>query len=163
MTGALKRSSIVLIGWGLWLGCLTAIQAAFHPRPFVAWFIHGLLGGASFACLVTGGAMFVTDVIRRPRAHPIDALVETSAATATLVSGLALALWGANFGLWAAFIGAGIALGGAGGMLREERARRRAIRWARQRRRAHQRASGAATGGVSGPSAGRVSPGEGRP
>lgn len=127
MSRALRRSAVVLIAWGLWLGALTAIQAAFVVQPFVKWFLVGLLGGASFAVLTCGVAVLVRDLLRRRATLPVSTIVESSAATVTIVAGVALAILGANFGLWAAAIGGGLALLGVGGIVREERARRRAL------------------------------------
>jgi len=131
MTRAARRSAIVLLGWGLWLGALTAIQAIFVMQPFVRWFVTGLLGGASFACLLCGLAVLARDLLRRGPELPIIALVESSAATVIFVAGFALALLGANFGLWAAYIGGTVALVGIAGLAREERGRRRSLSRAR--------------------------------
>ena len=60
----------------------------------------------------SGGARLVTD---------------SSFATATLVAGVALALIGAGFGLWLILIGVGVGVLGLGGVVREQRARGRAL------------------------------------
>jgi hypothetical protein len=124
----MKRAAVVLLGWGGWLGALTAVQLAFapvHPRSVGLHPIeYEMLGGASAACLLAGLALWWLDARRgeleRPRALP-----DTSLAAACLAAGLALALLGAGFGLWLILIGAGIVALGAGGLVREQRARRR--------------------------------------
>jgi hypothetical protein len=121
---SLRRAAIVIIGWGLLLGLATAVQAPFGPRIVE----YGLLGGASAACLAIGLAMWLHDARRRLALERARALAEDSFATVTLVAGLALALVGAGFGLWLVLIGAGVAGLGLGGLVREERARRRAWR-----------------------------------
>jgi MFS family permease len=144
MSHALRRAAIVLIVWGLWLGCLTAVQPWFHPQSLVQWFLYGLLGGASFCCVFTGVAMLLHDLRRRGRAQIcLRALVEESATTAVAVAGLAIALLGANFGLWMVYTGAGLGALGLAGIVREERARRRTLAWARERFGPHGRPIGA--------------------
>jgi hypothetical protein len=122
----LKRAGIVLIGWGTWLGVMTAVQAAFRTikGPFgVRWIETAMLGGAALACVLGGVVLWALDVragnAERPRVLSSDSL-----ATATLVAGLALALLGAGFGLWLILIGAGVGALGAGGLVRETLARR---------------------------------------
>jgi hypothetical protein len=120
-----RRAAIVLLGWGAWLGVLTAVQTPFGPRTIEV----EMLGSASAACLVAGAVVWALDA-RRSRAvrGPEQRLLtDSSVACAVLVSGLALALLGAGFGLWLILIGAGVAALGAGGLAREARARRRAL------------------------------------
>jgi O-antigen/teichoic acid export membrane protein len=117
----ITRAAIVLIAWGAWLGVATAAQAPFHPHVIE----YALLGGASAATLLCGLLLWVVDAHERDRR--VRAIPGGSIATATLVSGLALALIGAGFGLWLILIGAGVAALGAAGLVREERARRRAL------------------------------------
>jgi hypothetical protein len=123
----LRRASIVLLGWGVWLGVLTALQAPFRTikGPLgVHWIEAAMLGGAALACFVGGLLIWALDARagagERPRLVASD-----SVATATLVAGLALALLGAGFGLWLILIGAGLAALGLGGLMREALARRR--------------------------------------
>ena len=113
----------MLLGWGGWLGLATAVQAPFHSHVIE----YGLLGAASAATLLTGVALWAFDA-RRSAAPQRMAIPHSSASTVTLVSGLGVALVGAGFGLWLILIGAGVAALGAGGLVREERARRRALR-----------------------------------
>jgi hypothetical protein len=121
---AARRAAIVLIGWGLLLGAATAVQTPFGPRIIE----YGLLGGASAACLAVGMAMLARDALRHPPPDPPRALADDSFATVALVLGAALALIGAGFGLWLILIGAAVAMLGVGGLMREARARRRALR-----------------------------------
>lgn len=123
----MKRGPIVLLGWGLWLGVMTALQAPFRSikGPFVVHWIEAvMLGAAAAACLLVGLMLWALDsrhgVSERPRVLASDSL-----ATATLIAGLALALLGAGFGLWLILIGAGVSALGGGGLVREMLARRR--------------------------------------
>lgn len=123
----MRRASIVLIAWGLWLGALTAVQAAFRSvrGPLgVHWIEAAMLGGAATACLLGGVLLWALeargDGAERPRV-----LASDSVATTTLIAGLALALLGAGFGLWLILIGAGVSAMGLGGLVRETLARRR--------------------------------------
>lgn len=124
----MRRAAIVLLGWGAWLGVMTAVQLAFAPvRPHSVGLHpieYEMLGAASGACLLTGLALWWLDVRRTVSQGP-QALPESSIAAATVAGGLALALLGAGFGLWLILIGAGVTVLGAGGLVREQRARRR--------------------------------------
>jgi hypothetical protein len=125
-----RRGAIVLVGWGLWLGLMTAAQAPFRSikGPFgVHWIEAAMLGGAAAACVLAGLILWALDAQRggagaqeRPRL-----LASDSFATATLIAGLALALLGAGFGLWLILIGVGVSALGGGGLVREALARRR--------------------------------------
>jgi hypothetical protein len=124
-----RRAAIVLLGWGAWLGVLTAVQAPFGPRSIEV----EMLGSASGACLLAGGVLWLLDAraararAQRRAAPERELLSDSSVASAGLVCGLALALLGAGFGLWLVLIGAGVTGLGAGGLVREARARRRAL------------------------------------
>jgi hypothetical protein len=123
----MRRAAIVLVAWGTWLGVWTGAQAAFRSikGPFgVHWIEAVLLGSAAAASVLVGLALWTLDS-RDGGAEPPRALAMDSFATATLCAGLALALLGAGFGLWLILIGAGVAALGAGGLVREQRARRR--------------------------------------
>jgi hypothetical protein len=122
-----RRAAIVLLGWGAWLGVMTAAQAPFRSikGPFgVHWIEAAMLGGAAAACVLLGLVLWALDA-RASEREPARALASDSVATATLVAGLALALLGAGFGLWLVLIGAGVAALGVGGLVRETRARKR--------------------------------------
>jgi hypothetical protein len=125
----MRRAAIVLVAWGIWLGVWTGAQAAFRSikGPFgVHWIEAVLLGSAAAASVLVGLALWALDSHNADAdAEPPRALTSDSFATATLCAGLALALLGAGFGLWLILIGAGVAALGAGGLVREERARRR--------------------------------------
>ena len=122
----MKRAAVVLLVWGGWLGIWVAVQAAFihatFPERTIQWV---MLGGASAAVLVGGAIVWRLD--RRLEAgEPVTRLLaDESAASAALVVGLAVALVGASFGPWLILIGAGVAAFGLGGIVREQRARRR--------------------------------------
>jgi hypothetical protein len=124
-----KRAAVVLLAWGAWLGAWTAVQSLFihatFPERTIQWV---MLGGAAAATLAAGVIVWRLD-------HRLDAgepasrlLTDQSVASATLVVGLAVALVGASFGLWLILIGAGVAAFGLGGLVREQLARRRAVR-----------------------------------
>lgn len=123
----MRRASIVLLGWGVWLGVLTAVQAPFRAikGPLgVHWIEAAMLGGAALACFV--GGLFIWAIDARAGAGERSRLVSNdSFATTTLIAGLALALLGAGFGLWLILIGAGVTALGLGGLVREGLARRR--------------------------------------
>jgi hypothetical protein len=122
----MRRAGIVLIAWGLWLGALTAAQAAFRSirGPLgVHWIEAAMLGGTAGACVLAGLVLWALDArsgeVERPRVVSTN-----SVATATFIAGLALTLVGAGFGLWLILIGAGVSALGLGGLAREARARR---------------------------------------
>jgi hypothetical protein len=112
----------VLIGWGLWLGVLTAVQVVFAPKPIQV----SIPAVASAVCVLTGLVVWALDV-RQARGERPRLITDSSVATVALVVGLALALVGAGFGLWLILIGAGITALGVGGVVREQRARSRAL------------------------------------
>lgn len=123
----MRPTGMVLIAWGLWLGVLTAVQAAFRSirGPLgVHWIEAAMLGGAAGACVLAGLVLSALDArsgeVERPRVVSTD-----SVATAALIAGLALTLLGAGFGLWLILIGAGVSALGLGGLACEAIARRR--------------------------------------
>ncbi|HTZ87441.1 MAG TPA: hypothetical protein VMB05_12310 [Solirubrobacteraceae bacterium] len=123
----MRRASIVLLGWGTWLGALTALQAPFRVinGPLgVHWIEAAMLGGAALACFVAGLVVWAIDA-RAGAGERSRLVANDSLATATLVAGLTLALLGAGFGLWLILIGAGVTALGLGGLVREGLARRR--------------------------------------
>jgi hypothetical protein len=123
----MRRAAVVLLGWGLWLGVLTGVQAAFRSvhGPFgVHWIEAALLGCAAAACMLCGLVLWLLDS-RAGESEQPRVLAGDSVATATLVAGLALALLGAGFGLWLILIGVAVSALGFGGLVREARARRR--------------------------------------
>lgn len=123
----MRRAAIVLIGWGAWLGVLTALQLPFRAieGPLgVHWIEAAMLGGAGLACAIGGFVLWALDA-RAGAGERARLLTSDSVATATLVGGLALALLGAGFGLWLILIGAGVSALGLGGLVREALARRR--------------------------------------
>jgi peptidoglycan biosynthesis protein MviN/MurJ (putative lipid II flippase) len=120
-----RRAAFVLLGWGAWLGALTALQLPFDPRGIELV----MLGGAAAACLSCGLVLWTLE--RRRSGPPAEVALapRSSVAAATLACGGALALLGAGFGLWLILIGVGLAALGAGGLARELRGRRRAAQW----------------------------------
>jgi len=118
----MKRAAIWLLAWGSWLGVLTAVQAAFAPK-LIQFAIPGV---ASAACIASALAMWTSDS-RHVRGEGARLVTDSSFATATLVAGAALALIGAGFGLWLILIGVGVGVLGVGGIVREQRARGRAL------------------------------------
>ncbi|HEX3910114.1 MAG TPA: hypothetical protein VHW67_05365 [Solirubrobacteraceae bacterium] len=123
----MRRSGIVLIAWGSWLGVMTGVQAAFrsiHGPLGIHWIEAAMLAGAATACVLCGLTLWALDARAGQQERP-RALAADSVATATLVAGVALVLLGAGFGLWLILIGAGVAALGLGGLVRETLARRR--------------------------------------
>ncbi|HWF32382.1 MAG TPA: hypothetical protein VG188_07485 [Solirubrobacteraceae bacterium] len=123
----MRRGGVVLLAWGLWLGVLTAVQAAFRSvhGPFgVHWIEAAMLGATAVACVLAGLLLWMLDSRGGSRERP-RLLAGDSVATATLIAGLALALLGAGFGLWLVLIGVGVGSFGLGGLVRETLARRR--------------------------------------
>jgi len=121
-----KRAAIVFAVWGAWLGVWTAVQLLFlHatlPERTIEWV---MLGGAAAATLVTAA---VIRGLGGRRQEATQLITRDSTASATVAVGLAVLLVGASFGLFLILIGAGVTLLGLGGIVREERARRRASR-----------------------------------
>jgi hypothetical protein len=120
----MRRSAIVFVAWGLWLGVWTAVQLLFlkatFPERTIQWV---MLGGAAAGATATGVAVWRLG--RTRRAAPTQLIADESAATAALAVGVAVALVGASFGLFLLLIGAGIASLGLGGLVREQIARGR--------------------------------------
>lgn len=119
----MRRAAVVLLGWGVWLGALTALQAVFAPK-LIQFSIPAVAGAA---CVTAGLVLWALDArhgqVERPRL-----ITDSSLATVTLVVGLAVVLLGAGFGLWLILIGAGITALGFGGVVREQRARTHTLR-----------------------------------
>ncbi|HEX5307563.1 MAG TPA: hypothetical protein VFW38_00615 [Solirubrobacteraceae bacterium] len=118
----MRRAAIVLIGWGVWLGALTTLQAVFEPK-LIQFSIPAI---ASTACVIAGIVVWSLDTHRGSQERT-RLITDSSLATVTLIVGLAVALLGAGFGLWLILIGAGIAALGFGGVVREQRARTRTL------------------------------------
>lgn len=121
----MRRGALVLAAWGAWLGIWTAVQLFFlhgaFPERTIQWV---MLGGASTAAVVTGAGIWVLGA--RERAGGGEQLITSeSAASATVAVGLAIVLVGTSFGLFLLLIGGGVTLLGLGGVVREQRARRR--------------------------------------
>jgi hypothetical protein len=119
----MRRAAVVLIGWGLWLGALTALQAVFAPK-LIQFSIPAV---ASAACVAGGLVLWALDA-REGQDESPRLTTDSSLATVTLIVGVAVSLLGAGFGLWLILIGAGITALGLGGVVREQRARTRTLR-----------------------------------
>jgi hypothetical protein len=123
-----KRAAIVFAAWGAWLGVWTAVQLLFlhatFPERTIQWV---MLGGAAAAALLTGAAIWRVGGRRSPPGAS-QLITSESAASAVLAVGLGILLVGASFGLFLLLIGAGVSVAGLGGLIREERARRRLTR-----------------------------------
>jgi hypothetical protein len=119
----MRRAAVVLLGWGLWLGVLTGLQAAFAPKLIQV----SIPVVASSVCVIAGLVLWALDVRQGQDERP-RLITDGSLATVALVLGVAVALLGAGFGLWLILIGAGILALGLGGVVREQRARARALR-----------------------------------
>ena len=121
----MRRSAVVFVAWGLWLGVWTAVQLLFlHatlPERTIQWV---MLGGAAAGALTSGAAVWRLGRARRTR-ETVQLITDDSAATAAFAVGLAVALVGASFGLFLLLIGGGIAVLGLGGLVREQIARGR--------------------------------------
>lgn len=104
---------IVLLGWGLLLVALAALQLAFSPHLIEI----ALLGGAGLACVTVAG---LTTLRRTPLA-PESARVTRSGATVGLALGIALMAFGAEAGQWLILLGAGAAFLGLVGLVAERR------------------------------------------
>lgn len=118
----MKRAAIWLLAWGVWLGILTAVQAVFAPK-LIQFAIPAV---ASMIGIAAGLTLWASDA-HGPGSERPRLISDTSFATVTLVAGAALVLLGGAFGLWLILIGVGIATVGLGGIVREQRARGRAI------------------------------------
>lgn len=124
----MRRAAVVFVAWGTWLGIWTAVQLVFRhatfPERTIQWV---MLGGAAAASLATGAALWRLGA-RPERADEPRLITGESTASATVAVGAAIVLVGSSFGLFLLLIGGGLTLLGLGGVVREERARRRASR-----------------------------------
>jgi hypothetical protein len=117
-----KRAAVWLLAWGVWLGMLTGVQAVFEPK-LIQLAIPGIVSAAGIAA---GLALWAAETYRR-HGEQARLITDSSVATATLMVGAAVTLVGAGFGLWLILIGLGIGALGLGGIVREQRARARAL------------------------------------
>jgi hypothetical protein len=121
----MRRSAVVFVAWGLWLGVWSGVQLVFlHatlPERTIQWV---MLGGAAAGALASGAAIWQFGRAR-PTPETPKLITDDSAATAAFAVGLAVALVGASFGLFLLLIGGGIAGLGLGGLIREQIARGR--------------------------------------
>jgi beta-lactamase regulating signal transducer with metallopeptidase domain len=117
-----RRAAVVLLAWGVWLAVLTGVQAVFAPKPIQ----FSIPVVASAACVAAGLIVWALDA-RQGQGERPRLIADSSIATVALVLGVAVALLGAGFGLWLILIGAGIVALGLGVVVREQRARGRAL------------------------------------
>jgi hypothetical protein len=118
------RRVLPVAGWGLWLAALAAAAVALGADPGEL----ALVGGLAGAVVLAGTpALRSRPAPRRDVAGSPEAVPDESWATVAAGVGVVLAVWGAEVGAWLVGVGLGLlALGGAG-LVREERARRRAV------------------------------------
>lgn len=123
----MRRSGLVPAGWGFFLMVIAAWDAAFSAVPQEI----AMLMGSGFVMVLLGGLSWLSE--RRGRGPLPDTaeprpLPDLSVATVVLAIGVAVAIVGIEFGPWCIFIGAGTIAVGVGGLVREFRAERRAVR-----------------------------------
>jgi hypothetical protein len=111
-------------GWGLWLAALAAAAVALGAEPDELALVGGLA-----AAVVVAGTLVLRSRPSPPRDAPAapEALPDESWATVAAAVGVVLAVWGAEVGAWLLGVGLGVLALGAAGLVREERARRRAL------------------------------------
>jgi len=121
----------VFLGWGLLMAAILLIGVLFFGG-FADPENAALFG---FAAVVTVAIALVLAVSGLGRGAPggARALPDLSPATTLLAIALVLAALGAELGLWLALLGGGLAALAVGGLIREARAQRRALRRGRER------------------------------
>lgn len=115
----------VFAGWGVLMGVILAVGVLFYhfasatnPSLF-GWCVVAMFAIA-LVLLATGWGR---NVVAEPRALP-----DVSPPTALLGIAIVLACIGAVFGTWLALIGGGLGIAALGGLVREGRAQREALR-----------------------------------
>lgn len=119
----------VFAGWGLLMGTILLVGVLFFD--FAGPDNPALFGGTVLTMGLIALVLAVTGWGRSAGAAP-RALPDGSPATVLLGIAIVLAAVGAVFGLWLALIGAGLGAAAAGGLVREARAQRAALREARR-------------------------------
>lgn len=120
----MKRSWTVPSGWGALLLLFAAVQLIFRPRGVELV----MLGGAGAVMVALGALAFLGeqhDLPPKPDTSTARVVPWTSAASATLGTGLGIFVLGWEIGSWLIGIGAAVVLLGIGGLIREWRAVRR--------------------------------------
>lgn len=114
-----------IIGWGLGMCTIGLINTAIFGNegpqaPALLFGIGGFMVALGLFLTVTG--------LRHNRAAPVLSLPDVSPPTTFTAFGFVLMALGSAFGLWLVWIGGGVVLIGLGGVIREGRAQRRALR-----------------------------------
>lgn len=114
-----------IIGWGLGMCTLGLINVwAFgNEAPEPPALLFGMGG-----FMVALGLFLTITGLRHNRAAPVLSLPDVSPPTTFTAFGFVLIALGAAFGLWLVWIGGGVVLIGLGGIIREARSQRRALR-----------------------------------
>lgn len=126
----MSRGWVVLLVWGLILAFWWAVQWAIFDPDLIAFI---LLGSASLATLLM--ALWALLAGRRRDAPADDEIAaEPDASHATVLLGVTILLLAlaTELGAWLAFTAAGTGALAIGGLIRERRSERRAVRAARQ-------------------------------
>jgi hypothetical protein len=121
-----SRAAAPLLGYAILLGVLAAVLALWSPDRLPA----ALLGGGAVVIALIAGAVAAAG--RRRSAPAVQADPDLSFAVVAVAFGLCTLVVGAYLGLYLILIGAGLLLAGGGGLVRERRVERRALRRARQ-------------------------------
>ena len=114
----MSREGLLVAAWGLLLTVLFSLMYAFGPDELPP----ALLAGAAVFAMACGAFLALIGRRRAPEPRHVSDL---SLATALAGVALGLLVAGMAVGLWLVYIGAGLLALALGGLVREERARRR--------------------------------------
>ncbi len=118
----MSRSGIPLLGYALIMALDTAVLWAWGP----GWLPVVLIGGATALTGLIGAALLAA---RRPASPPaVEPIPDYSFSMVAVAFALCTMLVGAYLGLYLILVGAGVLVLGLGGLVREARAERRALR-----------------------------------
>ncbi len=115
----------VFAGWGVLMGVILAVGVLFYH--FASATNPSLFGWCVVAMLAIALVLLATGWGRNAVAEP-RALPDVSPPTALLGIAIVTACVGAVFGFWLVLIGAGLGVAALGGLVREGRAQRAALR-----------------------------------
>jgi hypothetical protein len=123
----MSRAAVPLLGYAVLIGIAAAGAAVWSPDPLPAVLLGG---GAAVIALIAAvvGLRGPDDATPGP---PILADPDLSLSVVAIAFGLCTLLVGAYLGLYLILIGGAVLLAGLGGLVRELRAERRALRRAR--------------------------------